>query len=107
MTNLEHHTPAHLDDLDLTRCVVGPDLVVQISDVVTVYRRRGSSVELVGAFDGPAAAFAALDEFDAPKPAVAPECPQAAGRRIERTARRSSHPVILTRRDRPISSSGS
>ena len=107
MNRIEETAPTHLDDLDLSRCVVGADLVVQISDLVTVYRRHGSRVELVGAFDGPAAAFAALDALDAPEPAVPGDCPQAGGRRIERTERRSSHPLIRTRRDRPMGSSGS
>ena len=106
MTSIDETTPTHLDDLDLSRCVIGDDLVVQISDRVTVYRRRGSRVELVGAFDGPAAAFAALDELEAPELTPA-DCPHAGGRRIERTERRSSHPVIRTRRDLPIRPSGS
>jgi hypothetical protein len=55
-----------LDDLDLTQCVAGPDFVVHVDGIVTLYRREGRSVELFGVFDGPASALAALDAFDAP-----------------------------------------
>lgn len=53
-----------LDDLDLTHCVVGPDLVARFDGSVTLYRREGRYVELLGAFDGPASAFAAIDALD-------------------------------------------
>ena len=53
-----------LDDLDLSHCVVGPGLVVRIDGLVTVYRRRGHTVEIFGVFDGPASAFTALDAAD-------------------------------------------
>ena len=55
-----------LDDLDLTHCVVGPDLVARLDGSVTLYRREGRSVALLGVFDGPASAFAAIDALDAP-----------------------------------------
>jgi hypothetical protein len=55
-----------LDDLDLTHCVVGPDLVARLDGSVTLYRREGRSVAPLGVFDGPASALAALDALDAP-----------------------------------------
>jgi hypothetical protein len=55
-----------LDDLDLTHCVVGPDLVARLDGSVTVYRREGRSVTPLGVFDGPASALAAIDVLDAP-----------------------------------------
>jgi hypothetical protein len=55
-----------LDDLDLTHCVVGPDLVARLDGSVTLYRREGRRVTPLGVFDGPASAFAAIDALDAP-----------------------------------------
>jgi hypothetical protein len=55
-----------LDDLDLTHCVVGPDLVARLDGSVTLYRREGRSVTPLGVFDGPASALAAIDALDAP-----------------------------------------
>jgi hypothetical protein len=55
-----------LDDLDLTHCVVGPDLVARFDGSVTLYLRNGRSVVPLGVFDGPASALAALDALDAP-----------------------------------------
>jgi hypothetical protein len=55
-----------LDDLDLTHCVVGPDLVARLDGSVTLYRRQGRSVALLGVFDGPASALAAIDALDVP-----------------------------------------
>jgi hypothetical protein len=55
-----------LDDLDLTHCVVGPDLVARLDGSVTLYRREGRSVAPLGVFDGPASALAAIDALDAP-----------------------------------------
>jgi hypothetical protein len=55
-----------LDDLDLTHCVVGPDLVARLDGSVTLYRRQGRSVTPLGVFDGPASALAAIDVLDAP-----------------------------------------
>jgi hypothetical protein len=63
-TCIANHTD--LDDLDLTHCVVGPDLVARFDGSVTVYRREGRNVELFGVFDSPASAFAAIDALDAP-----------------------------------------
>jgi hypothetical protein len=57
-----------LDDLDLTHCVVGPDLVARLDGSVTLYRREGRSVTPLGIFDGPASALAAIDALDAPGP---------------------------------------
>jgi hypothetical protein len=59
-------TYTDLDDLDLTHCVVGPDLVARFDGSVTVYRREGRRVEMLGTFDGPASAFACIDALDAP-----------------------------------------
>ena len=53
-----------LDDLDLTHCVVGPDLVARLDGSVTLYRREGRSVLPLGVFDGPASALAAIDALD-------------------------------------------
>jgi hypothetical protein len=58
--------PRDIDDLELTRCVLGPDYIALIDGVVTIYRRAVRRVELLGVFDGPASAFAAIDAFDAP-----------------------------------------
>jgi hypothetical protein len=55
-----------LDDLDLTDCIVGPDLVASVDEQITLYRRDGHVVELLGVFDRASDAFAALDGFDAP-----------------------------------------
>jgi hypothetical protein len=55
-----------LDDLDLTHCVVGPDLIARLDGSVTLYRREGRSVTRLGVFDGPASALAAIDALDAP-----------------------------------------
>jgi hypothetical protein len=55
-----------LDDLDLTHCVVGPDLVARLDGSVTLYRRKGRRVTPLGIFDGPASALAAIDALDAP-----------------------------------------
>jgi hypothetical protein len=63
MTLLANRT-IDLDDLDLTDCVVGPDFVVHVNEIVTLYRREGRSVELFGVFDGPASALEALDAVD-------------------------------------------
>jgi hypothetical protein len=52
-----------IDDLDLTKCVVGPDHVLLTGEAVTLYRREGRHVELVGVFADPADA---LDAIDAP-----------------------------------------
>lgn len=56
-----------IDELDLTHCVVGPDLVARLDGSVTVYRREGRRVIPLGVFDGPASAFAAIDALDAPR----------------------------------------
>jgi hypothetical protein len=67
-------------DLDLSDCVVGPDLIARFAgDNVTIYRRYGRTAELLGCFDSPAEAFAALDRIDAPAP-LAGERPGASGR---------------------------
>jgi hypothetical protein len=58
-----------IDDLDLTHCVVGPDLVARLDGSVTLYRRKGRSVTPLGVFDGPASALAAIDALDTPQPA--------------------------------------
>jgi hypothetical protein len=59
--------PAHdIDDLALTRCVLGLEYIALIDGSVTLYRRAVRRVALLGEFDGPAAAFEALDVFDAP-----------------------------------------
>ena len=55
-----------IDELDLTRCIIGPDLVAEIGkDRVTIYRHYGAQLELVGTYEGPAAALAMIDEIDA------------------------------------------
>jgi hypothetical protein len=66
MTALADTPVTYLDDLDLARCIVGPDLVAHVNGQVTVYRRHGHVVELLGVFDGAGDAFAALDAIDAP-----------------------------------------
>jgi hypothetical protein len=60
------NTSVYLDELDLTECVMGPDLLARFDETVTVYRRDGQLVRLVGVFDGPAPALAALDALDCP-----------------------------------------
>lgn len=64
-TCIDNPTTFDLDDLDLTHCVVGPDLVARLDGSITLFRRRGRSVELLGEFDGPVSAFVALDAIDA------------------------------------------
>jgi hypothetical protein len=66
MLTLTDTAATSLDDLDLSDCVVGPDLVARWNGDVTLYRRNGHTIELVGVFDSSASAFAALDAFDAP-----------------------------------------
>jgi hypothetical protein len=61
------YTILDIEDLDLTKCVVGPDHVVLMDELVTLYRREGRRVDLFGVFDGPAEAFHALDTLDAPQ----------------------------------------
>jgi hypothetical protein len=54
-----------LDDLDLRECVVGPDLIARFGPTsVTLYRRSGQVTELLGTFDEPEAALAAVDAID-------------------------------------------
>jgi hypothetical protein len=54
-----------IEGLDLSRCIVGPDLVAEIDgERVTIWRRRGGGVELAGVYRGAAAAWAALDVDD-------------------------------------------
>ena len=57
-----------LDSLDLSHCVVGPDLVAEIvGQQVTIFRRQGThGIEHAGTYRGAAAAWAALDVEDAP-----------------------------------------
>jgi hypothetical protein len=66
MSALADIAPTSLDDLDLTHCIVGPDLVADMSDQITVYRRHGHVIELLGVFDRASDAFAALDAIDTP-----------------------------------------
>ena len=63
-TCIDSGTTLDLDDLDLTHCVVGPDLVARFDGSVTLFRRTGRQVEMLGVFDGPAAAWTALDALD-------------------------------------------
>jgi hypothetical protein len=67
MITLADTTVYNLDQLDLTHCVVGPDLVARVNGDVTLFRRDGHVVEFLGTFDGAACAFAALDRIDAPR----------------------------------------
>jgi hypothetical protein len=54
-----------LDDLDLRECVVGPDLIARFGPTgVTLYRRSGQATELLGTFEEPEAALAAVDAVD-------------------------------------------
>jgi hypothetical protein len=57
-------TPVDIDELELTRCVLGRDYVVMIDTQITLYRRAIRQVELVGIFDEPGAAFEALDAIE-------------------------------------------
>jgi hypothetical protein len=66
MCTTPQQQPSDIDDLELTRCVLGPDYVALIDGFVTLYRRAIRSVELLGVFDGPATALAAIDAIDAP-----------------------------------------
>jgi len=71
-TCIDNSTTFDLDDLDLTHCVVGPDLVARFDGAVTVFLRQGRRLELFGVFDGPVSAFAAIDTLDAPKTSESP-----------------------------------
>jgi hypothetical protein len=64
-TCIDNNTTLDLDDLDLTHCVVGPDLVARLDGSITLFRRRGRRVEMLGVFDGPVSALMALDALDA------------------------------------------
>ena len=55
-----------IDDLPLTRCVLGHEYIVLINGAVALYWRAVRRVALIGVFAGPAEAFEALDAFDAP-----------------------------------------
>jgi hypothetical protein len=66
-TRVDNSTTFDLDDLDLTHCVIGTDLVARFDGSVTLFRRHGRRVELFGVFDGPVSAFAAIDTLDAPE----------------------------------------
>jgi hypothetical protein len=57
-------TPVDIDELELTRCVLGRDYVVMIDTQITLYRRAIRRVALVGIFDEPGAAFEALDAIE-------------------------------------------
>jgi hypothetical protein len=65
--SLADNPVTNLDELDLTGCVIGPDLVERLDGTVTLYRRNGHAVEFFGRFDGPASAFAALDRIYDPR----------------------------------------
>ncbi|MHB8692038.1 MAG: hypothetical protein ACYDHH_12400 [Solirubrobacteraceae bacterium] len=58
------NAPVDIDELELTRCVLGRDYVVMIDARITLYRRAIRRVELIGIFDEPGAAFEALDAID-------------------------------------------
>jgi hypothetical protein len=87
LTLMNHGPDIHvvaIDDLNLSRCVVGPDLIARfVRDSVTVYRRFGHTVEFLGRFDTPEEALATIDEIDAPAPRVEE-------RPASRTARRAA-----------------
>lgn len=57
--------PVDIDDLQLTRCVLGRDYIVMIDTQITLYRRAIRRVELVGIFDEPGTAFEAIDAIEA------------------------------------------
>ena len=68
-TPIEQTAPAPavtLDQLDLSECLVTPDLIAHLGHSVTLYRCEGPHVHVIGVFDDPAEAFAALDVLDAP-----------------------------------------
>jgi hypothetical protein len=58
-----------LDELDMSECFIGPDVIAHFGQCVTLYRREGVRVRPIGVFDDAARAFAALDALDAPVPA--------------------------------------
>jgi len=71
MNQVVTETITNIDDLDLRGCIVSDDLIARIADnEVTVYRHDGRRVELLGVFEGPAAALEVLDMFDAPAVAL-------------------------------------
>lgn len=55
---------ALLDDIDLTRAMVGDDLVLQRGDDLTLYHRTPEGVHRIGSFTSCADAWAALDAID-------------------------------------------
>jgi hypothetical protein len=55
-----------LNQLDLSECLVTPDLIAHFGHSVTLYRCEGPNVHVIGVFDDAADAFAALDVLDAP-----------------------------------------
>ena len=60
--------PIPVNELDLARCIVGPDLIVEVDengDNSRMYRPYADgTARLIGSFDDPARAWAALDELD-------------------------------------------
>jgi hypothetical protein len=55
-----------IHDLDLSGCIIGPDLIAHFGDGhVTLYRREGAAVELLGSFEEPSAALEVIDLLDA------------------------------------------
>jgi hypothetical protein len=53
-----------IDDLDLTRCVVADDAILERGDSLTLYARHGRSVREIGRFVNAADAMDALDVLD-------------------------------------------
>lgn len=58
-------TSTDLDALDLSHCVIGPDLVIYEDRGITrLYRRSGHALRLLGEIDDALSAWAALDQLD-------------------------------------------
>jgi hypothetical protein len=54
-----------LDEVDVSRCLFAPDCIGDIGDEITLYERDGGGgVRLIGRYDRPGDALAALDARD-------------------------------------------
>jgi len=57
--------PLYLDDLDLSRCIIGCDAVLDRSTNTLYDATHGGELRVIGTFASPAAALNALDDIAA------------------------------------------